>query len=106
MKSDDLKPWLMPDETVEALELMEETAERLRGVAEFASLRKELRAQLLDQASKLANFIAVTRNGVADSSLFLALDMMARDKKTIGGSIGEIMEALEVHVSTYNRRKV
>jgi hypothetical protein len=100
----DLKPWLMPIETVEALEIMTEVAKTIRNVAEFASLRNQLRVQLRNAALRLEDFVKVTGRGIVDESLILAIDDMARDKKRKGGSIAEIMEALEDHISTHNRR--
>jgi len=101
----ELKPWLMPSETVEALEIMTETAETIRNVARYGSLRKELRTQLSNAAERLERFVSMVRNGIVDEALIFGLDDMARDKKTKGGSIAEIMEALENHISQHNRRR-
>jgi len=103
--SDDLKPWLMPQETIEALEIMSEVADTIRKVAEFASLRKELRIQLQNSALRLEDFVKMTHRGIVDESLLLGIEAMAREKKTPGGSIAEIMEALENHISIHNRRR-
>jgi hypothetical protein len=99
----ELLPWAMPNETVEAIEIMREAADVIRSTAKFASLRKELRVQLLEQARKLEEFSRIIDGGVIDGSLMLGLDAVARQKKT--GTMHEIMEALEKHVSAFNRRK-
>ena len=97
------RPWLTPDETMEALEVMTASAECIRSVAEFGSLRKELRAKLKDQAMKLEQFVQMHRREICDESLMLGVAAMAEQKKT--GVIHEMMEALENHVSEFNRRK-
>jgi len=101
--SDELQPWFMPLESLEAVEIMTETAESIRNVAQYASLRKELRVQLLNAATRLEDFCKMVRHGIVDPSLMLGLDEMARDKKTT--YLQEIMEALENHVSAHNRRR-
>ena len=101
----ELKPWLSPDETVEALELMFETMETLRNVAQFGSLRSELRSKLRQQASKLEYFVSCTRHPRVDHSLILAIDEMVEKKKTNGGTIAEIMRAMENHISAYNKKR-
>lgn len=98
-------PWLMPWETVEALELMTETAACMRGAAEFSSMRKELRLKLQNQARLLEEFVRMYQRGIVDESLILGIDAMSAQRKRPGGKMAEIMEALENHVSAYNRRK-
>lgn len=100
----ELKPWLMPWDTVEALELMTESAECLRNVASFGSMRKELRVKMENQARLLEEFVSRMHRGIIDNSLLLGLDEMATKKGTVGGALGEIVAALEQHVSEYNRR--
>ena len=97
-------PWAMPNETVEAIEIMEESAGVIRSVAQFASLRKELRVQLVNQAMKLETMAAMIKGGLVDEALMLGIDAMAREKKTL--PMTEIVEALETHISKFNRRKV
>jgi hypothetical protein len=43
--------------------------------------------------------------GIIDESLMIALDAMSNEKKTVGGQMGEIMEAIENHVTAHHRRK-
>jgi len=97
------RPWLTPDETVEALETMTRSAEVIRSVAEFASLRKELRGKLIEQARILDDFVNFHHRCICDESLMLGLAAMAEAKKS--SVIAEMMDALEKHVSEYNRRK-
>jgi hypothetical protein len=96
-------PWAMPNETVEAIEIMRETAEVIRNTAKFGSLRRELRVQLLNQATKLDEMARLIDGLVVDESLILGIDAVAREKRST--SMGEIMEALEKHVSQFNRKK-
>lgn len=104
--SKELQPWLMPWDTVEALELMTETAECLRNTAKYGSMRKELRVKLENQARLLEEFVSRLERGIIDKSIMLGLDEIAQRKKTVGGSLGEIIAALEEHVSEHNRRQV
>jgi hypothetical protein len=97
------RPWLTPDETMEALETMTRSAEVIRSVAEFGSLRKELRGKLIEQARLLDQFVQMHHRCICDESLMLGVAAMAEQKRT--GVIHEMMEALEKHVSEFNRRK-
>ena len=101
--TEEMLPWLMPWETVEVFELIDDTVECMRAVAEFSSIRKELRDQLKEQARKLEDFSRMYHGAVVDESLLLGLEAMAEQKKH--GRMAEIMEALENHVSAYNKRK-
>ena len=101
----DFLPWAMPNETIEAIEIMMEAAEEIRNTAKFASLRKELRIKLLNHASKLETMAKLISGGIIDESLMIALDAMSNEKKTVGGQMGEIMEAIENHVTAHHRRK-
>lgn len=103
MKNITEKPWLTPDETVEALEVMTDSAECMRNVADFASLRKELRSKLIVQAKVLDDFVNFHHRCIIDEALMIGLEAMAESKKS--SVIKEMMEALENHVSNYNRRK-
>lgn len=103
MKAQDLQPWLDPDQTTEALEILRETAECLRNTAAFASLRKDLRGRLEQQAASIDEFVQRTKKGIVDPSVMLAMDTMAREKKST--IIEQVTLALETFISTYNRRK-
>lgn len=96
-------PWAMPNETVEAIEIMRETADVIRNCAKFGSLRKELRVQLLNQATKLDDMARIMDGPIVDESLILGIEAVAREKHS--SAMVEIMEALEKHVSIHNRRK-
>jgi|SRR5215831_6095537 len=99
----ELQPWLDPDQTTEVLEILKETAECLRNTAAFTSLRKELRGRLEQQAALIDEFVQRGKHGVIDSSVMLAMDALAREKKST--IIQQITIALENFVSAYNRRK-
>lgn len=101
--TDSSLPWAMPMETVEAIELMRETAEIIRNTAQFASLRKELRDRLVMQATKLDELARQIDQPIVDSALMYGIDTVARDKKS--HSYLEIVEALEKHISAHNRKK-
>jgi uncharacterized SAM-dependent methyltransferase len=103
MSVENALPWAMPNETREAIEIMREAAEVIRSTAQFASLRKELRNQLLDQARKLEEMAKLISGDIVDESLMLGIDAVAREKHSL--PMTEIMEALENHISKFNRRK-
>lgn len=98
-----LQPWLDPDQTTEALEILRETADCLRNTAQFASLRKDLRGRLEQQAASIDEFVQRTKKGIVDPSVMLAVDTMAREKKST--VIEQVTLALETFISAYNRRK-
>lgn len=103
MKAQELQPWLDPDQTIEALEILRETAETLRNTAQFASLRKELRGKLEQEAARIDEFVQRTKHGIVDPSVMLAMDTMAREKKST--VIEQTTLALETFISAHNRRK-
>ena len=98
-----LQPWLDPDQTTEVLEILREASDCFRNTAQFASLRKELRGRLEQQAASIDEFIQRTKHGIVDPSVMLAVDAMAREKKTT--IIEQVTLALENFISAYNRRK-
>ena len=98
-----LQPWFTPDDSVEALEILSDTAEFLRNTAHFSPMRKELRKNLEARAASIEEFSMRTKKPIVDPGLMLALDTMAREKHKDVNRL--IMEALEVYISTYNRRK-
>lgn len=98
-----LQPWLSPDDSVEALEIMTEVSESLRNTAIYGSLRKQLRDALQRQAGRLDEFVHRANHGVIDPALLLALEALAKDRRSTVN--GVIMEALEHFISGINRRK-
>ena len=96
-------PWAMPNETLEMIEIMKETADVIRNCAKFGSLRKELRVQLLNQATKLDDMARIISGDIVDESLILGIAAVAHEKHSV--PMAEIMEALESHISKFNRRK-
>jgi F0F1-type ATP synthase delta subunit len=102
VKVQELQPWLDPDQTIEALEILRETAECLRNTAQFASLRKELRGKLEQEAARIDEFVQRTKQGIVDPSVMLAMDTMAREKKST--IIEQVTLALETFISAHNRR--
>ena len=98
-----LQPWLDPEQTVEALEILREAADCFRNTAQFASLRKDLRGRLEQQAAGIDEFIQRTKHGIVDPSVMLAVDAMAREKKTT--IIEQVTLALETFISAHNKRK-
>jgi len=103
MSMNNALPWAMPNETVEIIEIMKETAEIIRNCAKFGSLRKELRDQLLDQAHKLDDMARIISGDIVDESLILGIDAVAREKHSV--PMAEIMEAIEKHITQFMRRK-
>lgn len=103
MKVQESQPWLDPDQTIEALEILRETAECLRNTAQFASLRKDLRGRLESEAARIDEFVQRTKQGIVDPSVMLAMDALAREKKST--VIEQVTLALETFISTHNRRR-
>lgn len=95
--------WFSPDESVEACEVLTETAERLRNTAEFASMRKELRTELRNAANRIQDFVASAGQPVIDPALLRGMESIAKNNGT--SFLIEVLTALERHVTTYNRRK-
>ncbi len=98
-----LQPWMSPDDTVEALEILQELEEFLNNTAMFGSLRKQLRSTISIKAETVREFRQRTKQGVIDSSLMLAIEDLSRKRKVSVNAV--IMEALEEYISAVNRRK-
>lgn len=70
-------PWLSPDDSVECIELLEETALLLEKFGAFGSMRRELRLQLTEQARKVREFQGRVNQPVIERSIFLAIEELA-----------------------------
>jgi len=98
-----LQPWMSPDDTVEAIEILQEVEDFLSNTAMFGSLRKQLRTNLDNKAVMMREFRSRVKQGVIDTSLILAIEDLARKRQVSNGFI--IREALEQYISKENRRK-
>lgn len=98
-----LIPWMSPDDTIEALEILQEVEDFMCNTAMFGSLRKQLRTTLDNKAATVREFRLRTKRGVIDESIVLALEDVARKQKTNVGFV--IKDALENYISAFNRRK-
>ena len=97
------QPWLNPEETVEALEIMNAAAEAFRHTATYGTMRKELRRNLETHACNIEEFVRRVHRGVVDPALVLALDEIAAQEKRNAADL--VAEALEIFISTHNRKR-
>lgn len=98
-----IQPWLSPQESVEAIELLVEAAEVLLNTARFGSMRKNLRADLERQAGLCQEFARRKNNLVVDESVMLAAEEIALRQNVSLSQV--ITDALEQYISTLNRGK-
>lgn len=77
----EMLPWLSPDDSVEACELLEEVAKTLEHFAQYSPMRKELRMRLDDRARQCRIFLQRINQPVIDRSVVLAVDEFAERKK-------------------------
>lgn len=99
-----LQPWFSPNDSVEALELLEMISGKLRALAQFGTMRKALRDSLYQMAIDVDEFVGRNKRGVLDPSIRLALEAMAERQKASVDSL--LQDALEAYISRVNRKRI
>lgn len=95
-------PVFSPADSQEAIEILTDTAMLLRTIAEYASVRRDLKIKIREQASECEGFAQrVMTENVIDPELAQGLDTLLG---TTGSTYGELLqEALEAWISKVNK---
>lgn len=96
-------PWFSPDESVEAVELLEKIAATLKQMAEYVPVRREIRSQWRTVAQECE--IVSGRSGFpyVERSVLMALEAIAEKRKVRMNEL--LQEAIEDYVSKIARGK-
>lgn len=98
---EDSLPWFSPDESVEACELLAETAEMLEQMAGYSPLRKELRMQMSDKARACSEFVFRANRPGVDRAVMLAIETIAEKRRVKTADL--LLEIVEAWISKVNR---
>lgn len=96
-----LAPWLTPEDTSDAFDLLRDVAEILTNTAKYASIRRDLRFAIEAKAKECLEFVNRGEYREVERSLLKGLERIAEKRKMTVHAL--IVDALEVYVSRASR---